>query len=171
MEHIDKDLESAVAPLGFHERCHKTARQGAALTRMRNEAARAALTLAPFAEWIEQLARMASADPSVVFEWSGMGLPAVSRGAGLAYARLGDALGLSRRFVRALGLLSLAKEAHGDLELVEAYSRGGGLGADAVLAALETELDRVVARLGPKQIARWRELEGEIASPPLLEGP
>ena len=175
---MDRELEQVVVRPGFRGRCRQTALESAALVRMRNQAERAAQFPGSLVVWLQQLAGLADVDFAAVRQWAGSDLSPVATEAGVAYAKLGDALGLSRRFVRALALLGLAGEwrlvageAAGSIE--SPFARGGGFPRDGHTVAgdlgeIEAELDRIAARLDPAQLSMWRRMEGDIAGAPKL---
>lgn len=156
---IDAILEQEATPPGFRERARQTARQGAALVRMQHESGRFLAFPAPFVDWVRQVAAGASVDLGLIRDWLGRDLTPIDEGVGTVYAILGDALGLSRRFVRDLALLGLAQEMKLGLEPAGEFGRGGKA---EVLEALEAELEAMAMRLQPEQLRRWARLEEEI---------
>ena len=155
-ERIEKELELAVVPPGFRVQCAKTTALALALVKLREEHEKMGLRAMGFLAWIGGLAESTGVSLDLVWEWAG-GLPGA--GGGSVYARVGDALGVSRRVVRDLGLSDLARD-WGHEPPIEAFARRG---PGATLAALEEHLDRIAVQLEPGQAKVWQRLEGEIA--------
>ncbi len=164
IDRLNEELAQVVVPPGFQERCRRTAGLALAIVRMRQAEEKYRPNVEGFPAWIAGLASTAQVELRPVLDWLGAGsLSPVEAGAGAAYAKLGDALGLSRARTRLMALAGLAEAWGYVLEPARLPRRGG---ADDSAEEMETALDSIAAELDPSRTGVWERLLRDIATAP-----